>query len=123
MSEPFTIRDVVAQVNEPEDYVRGVLRNLFEMRDVGEWVEVHFAATKGNAPPDYSVYAVMDSDPITGGGTTLQAFSGKTHRPLSDGKDVLKWSGVTATHSEVSALIGELRNYQPKKVKPAAHRT
>lgn len=115
MSTPATIRDVIAEIKEPEAYVRGVLRNLFDLRDVGEWEEVHFAASKGNSPPDYSVYAVMDSDPITGGGTTLGAFSGKTHKQLDENKEAaLQWSGVGATHSEVSKLLGELRHYQPK---------
>ncbi|HEV7278370.1 MAG TPA: hypothetical protein VGN80_18985 [Devosiaceae bacterium] len=121
MSDPaLTIRAAVPHLRDPESYVRSVLENLFGWRNIG-WEEVRLAVNGDAAAPHYNIEAVMDQE--TGEGTNFEAYSGKTHKPLSAlQRSKVVWSTEATAHREVAELLGELRHYQPK-AKPDANRT
>lgn len=96
------------------EYVRLVLSQLQDCeRSLGD-AQVGVCLNGEINPPHYRIDAIMDLD--TGETERWEAFSGKTHRPLSSRQSAhVVWSSEHMTFREVSALIGELRNYSKRK--------
>jgi hypothetical protein len=53
------------------------------------------------------------------GGVQIQAFSGKTHRPLNFDRleDWRRWARSSMSRGEVQNLLGALRGFEAKKTK------
>lgn len=97
-----------------EEYVRLVLKQLLDCeRSLGD-AQVRICLDLKNDPPHYCIDAVMDLE--TGETTNWGAFSGRTHRLLSERQsENAIWSQDAMTFRQVSELIGEMRNFKRAK--------
>jgi hypothetical protein len=74
---------------------------------------VVLSLTSGDTQPDYLINAVMDLE--TGESTIYAPINGRTHRQLTQKMfEDSEWSMTPMTLKEVSALIGEMRNFKSK---------
>lgn len=114
-----TIADVVDRLTSPEDYVRGVLGNLFANNAEGSAV-VRIGVKGRGLVPHYRLdrmspgFSLSDKPP-TPVFSVIGAFHGRNHKPLVDeleAPDILRdenWSGGFMTLNEVQTLIGAIR--------------
>lgn len=95
------------------EYVRLVLAQVRDCeRSLGD-AQVRVSLNAEIEPPHYTIDSVMDLG--TGETTGWETFSGKTHKPLSAHQSSkIVWSGTHMTFSQISILIGEMRNYFKK---------
>lgn len=117
MNATPTVQTVCSGLADPISYVRRVLENMWPSgRD--SIVRLSIASTTG--APDYLVEEIMLDDvgnPI--GSVQIQAFSGKTHRPLNLDRleDWRRWARSSMSRGEVQNLLGALRGFEAKKTK------
>jgi hypothetical protein len=105
----LTVRD---ELNEPIAYVRQVLQHMLV---VGPNARLRISVHTGVRAPDYLVEHVTDED--IGGLMPVDAYMGRTHRPLRSKRSLNDdyWSGASMSIQEVRLLLGELRNFKPKR--------
>ena len=110
-TETQTIATACRRFSGPIEYVRRVLENM-RQHPTDATVRVSMVDTDKRA--DYIIDEVMDAN--TGQSEPMQGYDGTTHRQLSLKKHRDGWSGWSRDRmdrSQVSALLGELRNYKP----------
>ncbi|MCC5978699.1 MAG: hypothetical protein JJU21_11595 [Salinarimonas sp.] len=98
----------------PVEYVRMVLSRLRDCEQSLGDAYVRVCLNTDIEPPHYCIDAMMD--PETGETTNRESFHGKTHKPLTvrQASDVV-WAAERMTYSQVSDLIGAMRNFSKKK--------
>ncbi|MFC3323336.1 hypothetical protein [Mesorhizobium cantuariense] len=77
--------------------------------------QVRIGVRSGVERPDYILdeFFKVDDDPGEGQPVPMEAYSGKTHRPVSYEKwdDRGNWSTVGTTIAEVQKLLGDIRGW------------
>lgn len=114
-----TVADVVDRLKSPEDYVRGVLGNLFDHKAEGGAV-VRIGMMGRGLIPHYRLDRMspgfsLSDEPPTPVFSVIGAFNGRNHKPLVgelEAADILRdehWSRGFMTLDEVQTLIGVIR--------------
>jgi hypothetical protein len=123
-----TLADVVDRLKSPEEYVRGVLGNLFDHKTEGGAV-VRIGVMGRGLIPHYRLdrispgFSLSDETPPPSF-SVIGAFNGRNHKPLvdeSEAADILHdehWSAGFMTLDEVRALIGVIRGARDGRTTP-----
>lgn len=109
-----TATSIVDSLDEPEEYIRGMLANLHEANKIEKASRVTIGVTGKGIVPNYKIDAPVD---LFGGGKLLihmpkLVFNGRTHKQMFDPAQVQgeNWSTQSNTIEELKAKIGELRS-------------
>ena len=115
-----TIADILATLDKPEEYLRGVVGHLSEGRkeNGGAWVKI--GITGGGAVPNYMIGVPPDD----AGNPPLpwKVFNGRSHKELFD-RDQMEdrnWSRGSMTTEEAQKLRGEIRMMKRNPPSPRA---
>ncbi|RWC25956.1 MAG: hypothetical protein EOS70_32635 [Mesorhizobium sp.] len=102
-----------------EEYVR----RIFEQMRTGKLDQVRIGVRSGVERPDYILNEFFADDGELGPGqpVPMEAYSGKTHRPVSYARweNADNWSIVGMTTAEVQRLLGEIRGWTSTKKRSA----
>jgi hypothetical protein len=115
-----TIADVVELLSRPEDYVRGVLGNMFDYRKEHGTAVVRIGTTGTGKAPHYRVQIEIGdlTDFMLGEGVEADyftAFHGRNHAKLDWGSTELRgehWSTNGMTVEAVQELIAGIRGFR-----------
>jgi hypothetical protein len=114
------ITDIVHKLEHPENYVSGVLENLWHCRGEHGVASVRIGITgEGKAPN----YLVEYSEEGPGSPPIFGAFHGRSHKRLVE-KDAVRdehWSQDVLYFEDVQRLIGEIRS-RPNRGRARGHR-
>jgi hypothetical protein len=125
LPEDAMIADITASLDNPADYVRGVLGNMVEYRKEHGSAVARIGITGRGIAPHYRIEPISESnqfiDDILTGGDDLEkhfvAFHGRNHKRLDWSSQELRgshWSRGRMDFEGVQRLLGELRNYKAK---------
>lgn len=110
-----TLRSIVSQLTEPEEFVRAV---LFNMRGGKLDMQVRLALDTKASAPDYLLEMLFD-DMIDGEEVeipqSLVVIRGRSHKDLPSPESFFRpWSDVAMKYADVQQLLGEIRGILPK---------
>lgn len=119
-----TLRSIVGNLKNPEEFVRAVFANMRGGRDE---YGMRVALDSNPAAPDYCVEMYFEEQNSAGkweivGCQFLVAFAGRNHKevPLeSESESVRPWSSESMPWESVQALLGELRGVTMPSKSPA----
>lgn len=114
-----TVRDVVATLNDPEDYVRGVFGNMMAFRRRRIEPAVRIGATGEGLMPHYRIEPASTGNSLKAMaddiGSFIEhviAFNGRNHRDMNWTAFQLQgdnWCRAVMSVDEIRTLLGELR--------------
>jgi hypothetical protein len=110
IAQDAKLGDVVAELNDPIEYVRNVLDALRIHGGKNDPdILVRLALQSDRAAPNYQVIEIMDAE--TGQPMELASYSGKTYKELryTEKTALSYWSTEGSSFVEVQILIGALR--------------
>jgi hypothetical protein len=118
-----TIADVLSTLEKPEEYVRGVLENLYACASREGNATVRICVTGGGTAPHYRI----DFSPDLPSGEELHdsfgAFDGTNHKPITSIEETTAaretniplaehWSTRSMTINDVWYLLGRIRGFK-----------
>ncbi|MET3591828.1 hypothetical protein ABID26_001212 [Mesorhizobium shonense] len=110
-----TVATVLSGLVDAEEYVR----RIFERMRNGKFDQVRIGVRSCIERPDYILdeFFKDHEDPDPGQPVPMEAYSGKTHRPVSYArwKDSDNWSRAGMTTAEVQKLLGHIRGWTPRR--------
>ncbi|BCG83365.1 hypothetical protein [Mesorhizobium sp. 113-3-3] len=113
-----TLATVLPGLVDAEEYVR----RIFERMRAGKLDQVRIGIKSGVECPDYlfDEFFKDESDPGPGQPVSMQAYNGKTHRPVSFEKwaNSSNWATVGMTTVEVQRLLGDIRGWPRSRKRP-----
>ena len=114
LPQDATLATALSGLVGSEEYVR----RIFERMRAGKLGQVRIGVRSGVDRPDYILDELFKDadDPGQGQPVPMEAYSGKTHRPVSYARweDSDNWSHVGMTTAEVQKLLGFIRGWSPK---------
>jgi hypothetical protein len=107
-----TIHDVMPTLNNPENYVRGVLSRLHECKQARGNASVRIGTTGQGLIPYYRVVYIDGA----GKEQIFGAYYGDNHAAFDTFKAPNStWSTGSMTYDEVQQLLGKIRGFKGKK--------
>jgi hypothetical protein len=118
-----TIADVLSTLEKPEEYVRGVLKNLYACASREGNATVCICITGGGTTPHYRI----DFSPELPSGEQLHgtfgAFDGTNHKPITSIEETTAgerenvplaehWSTRSMTINDVRSLLRQIRGFK-----------
>ena len=120
LARDATIADIVSHLDQPEDYVRGVLMSMTACNKKHRKAYVSIGTAGGGKFPHYRVGPMTHMDHLMNGGSTADyftVFNGRNHDRMEDwGHDELKaghWSVGQMTYREVLDLLNKITEGGP----------
>jgi hypothetical protein len=103
-----TIGDVLATLDNAEEYVRRLLSTMGAMRPQHGAVVVRIGITGKGVMPNYRIDHAGEPS------RSISAFDGQTHKPFTDVRniDTENWSTRSLTYDEVRGVLGQIRGYK-----------
>jgi hypothetical protein len=109
------IADVVGRLLKPEEYVRSVLRHLYDCKRKHGAAWVRIGVTGEGKAPNYRT----ESDPGSGpdDARVYESFNGLSHKALSNEEKLVdeNWSLAPTPLETIAELLGQTRNRSSRK--------
>ena len=120
LSNKVTIADVLHTLAQPEEYVRGVLANVFRSELDRDRLVVRIGVTGEGLWPNYKFdYIDTDNTFELEFEETFEIYNGRSHEQITHfGPDDIKGMNWSLNHlgfADVQALLGALREARKKR--------
>lgn len=123
LPEDATAITISDTVDNPEEYIRGMLANLHESIKIEKDSQVTIGVTgQGKVPnykidvPNFTIKLFEQLDPVTIH-KPIRVFSGRTHKQIYDPSQVQheNWSRKSTTLEELKQKLGDIRRMRDSR--------